>query len=214
MKKILLAILLGCIGISMSAQVYVGGQLGVRISNTNDKLNSASTVNFSYFSIAPNVGYKFNDKVSAGGRIGLSFSPNDGADHNMFGVRIQPYIRYALLSLGNFSLAAEANIGIEAMNTNGKAAGVETKSLSHDFSIAAVPVLLYRLNKHIAFEANLSLLRLAFNVHDTIITSTPDGGKAVTTKNDSMTSFTLGANADDIFGSNIGALTIGFTYAF
>lgn len=213
MKKIFLAILLGCIGISVSAQVFVGGQFGVNLVSTNNKLTSSSAISTSSISLAPNVGYKFNDKISTGGRIELSFRAN-GAD-NLFGVRIQPFFRYALLSLGNFSIAAEANIGFGVQNTNGKSEGIVTSKMSSlNFSVAAVPVLLYQLNKHIALEANLNILRLGVNVNNTKITSTPNGGNPVTTKDDNVTSFILGANANDVFGSNIGAVTIGFTYAF
>ena len=127
----------------------------------------------------------------------------------------EAYFRYALLSLGNFSIAAEANIGFGVQNTNGKSEGIGTSKMSSlNFSVAAVPVLLYQLNKHIALEANLNILRLGVNVNNTKITSTPNGGNPVTTKDDNVTSFILGANANDVFGSNIGAVTIGFTYAF
>ena len=215
MKKIFLAILLGCIGISVSAQVFVGGQFGVNLASTNNKLTSGSAISTSSFSLAPNVGYKFNDKISTGGRIGLSFGANGADNSNLFGVRIHPYFRYALLSLGNFSIAAEANIGFGVQNTNGKSEGIGTSKMSSlNFSVAAVPVLLYQLNKHIALEANLNILRLGVNVNNTKITSTPNGGNPVTTKDDNVTSFILGANANDVFGSNIGAVTIGFTYAF
>ena len=160
MKKLLLTALLGlAVSVSMSAQIFVGGQLGINAtSNTDKNVNPVVTTSNTTVSVLPNVGYILNDKMLVGARVGLNFG-STGANNSTFGLGLQPYLRYKVLNIGKFSLAAEANVGIATSTTTNKIGGVGVNKVSNfNFSLGAVPVVLYQLNEHIALEADINVL--------------------------------------------------------
>ncbi len=216
MKKLFLVALLGlAFSVSMSAQFFVGGQVSVNTaSNTNKNVNPAVTASNTTVSILPNLGYKINDDMCVGGRVGLEFG-SAGPNNSTFGFGIQPYFRYTVLTFGHFSVAAEANVGITTRTVTNRTPQVATARQSNfDFALGAVPVLLYQLNKHITLEANISVLNLNLSFGSIKGTNTPEGGNPVTTQDQSTFNFGLGANTNSVFANGLGAVTLGFTYAF
>ena len=216
MKKILLTALLGlAVSVSMSAQIFVGGQLGINAtSNTDKNINPVVTACDTTVSVLPNVGYILNDKMLVGARVGLNFG-STGANNSTFGLGLQPYLRYKVLNIGKFSLAAEANVGIETRSTTNKIGGVGVNKVSDfNFSLGAVPVLLFQFNEHIAFEANINVLNFNLGFGSSKETNTPEGGSPFTIKDESNFNLGLGASSNSVFAGGIGAIVVGFTYAF
>lgn len=216
MKKFFLVALLGlAVSASLSAQVFVGGQIGVNTtSNTDKNMDPVLTASNTTVNINPNIGYKLNDKMSVGGRLDLTFG-SAGANNSTLGFGLVPYFRYTVLNFGRFGIAAEANIGIHSTTTTDKTPNVGVaKSNKFNFSIGALPVLLFALNEHFTLEANLNVLNLNLGFGSTKATFTPEGGNARTTQDKSDFNFGLGANSNSVFGAAIGAVTVGFTYAF
>ena len=216
MKKIILTALLGlAVSVSMSAQIFVGGQLGINAtSNTDKNVNPVVTTSNTTVSVLPNVGYILNDKMLVGARVGLNFG-STGANNSTFGLGLQPYLRYKVFTLGKFALAAEANVGIETRSTTNKIGGVGVnKASDFNFSLGAVPVLLFQFNEHIAFEANINVLNFNLGFGSSKETNTPEGGSPFTIKDESNFNLGLGASSNSVFAGGIGAIVVGFTYAF
>ncbi len=216
MKKFFLVALLGlAVSASLSAQVFVGGQIGVNTtSTTNKNVNPVATTSATLVNINPNVGYKFNDKMSVGGRLGLSFGSTN-ANTSTFGFGIQPYFRYTVLNFGRFGIAAEANLDISTTTQTQKTANVGVqRNNSFTFSIGALPVLLFALNEHFTLEANINVLNLNLGFGSTKATFTPEGGNAITNTDTSNFNLGIGADTNSVFANGIGAITVGFTYAF
>ena len=78
MKKVILAMFVAAFGVaSVSAQYYVGGSLGYT-SEKNDPKGGTKT-SASSFSIAPEFGYSFDEKLDFGISLGfLSMDNEDG----------------------------------------------------------------------------------------------------------------------------------------
>lgn len=65
MKKIYMTLVAAMIAVCASAQVYVGGNVGIASYEVNDHDETV-------YSILPEVGYKFNDNWAAGVMFGWS----------------------------------------------------------------------------------------------------------------------------------------------
>ena len=220
MKKLILVAAMALVSVSLSAQVFIGGSLGIGTQGNTDRVANASSSQFT-LTLAPNVGFKLNDDMCVGGRLRFGTTSNTNAGvvtpgRVSFGV--QPYFRYNLLYFGDFALAGEANTalifsGQTTTTTTPGAPDSVNKWNSTTFSIGVTPVLLYQLNKHITLEANLNILTLGF-----VSTSTKDvdivAGATTTNQDDTQSNFVTAVNANDVFGGGWGAIQIGFTYAF
>ena len=63
MKKLFLSLLVGAASLTASAQVYVGGEVGLWRNND---------ANHTSFSLKPQVGYELSNKWAIGGSIGFT----------------------------------------------------------------------------------------------------------------------------------------------
>ena len=114
MKKIILTALVAVASLSASAQVYVGGALGfnsktneVKSTDMNGK-ETTSNVTRSTFTLAPEIGYSFNEKWDAGIALNMQFkNKNQG---NKIGGEV--YGRYNYLKTGIASLFVELAAGV------------------------------------------------------------------------------------------------------
>ena len=220
MKKVILVAVMAFLSANLFAQVFIGGSLGVATQSSTDRLANARTSQFA-FTLSPNVGFKINDDMSVGGRIGFTVGSRTVGtvvtpDPTVFS--IQPYFRYSLLTFGDFAVAGEANVGMAFQSsknviTTPGAPDVTNKSNTTQFSLGVTPVLLYQLNKHVTLEANLNILTIGFATSATKAT-TETGGATTTVQDDTQSSFVTAANANDVFGGGWGLIQIGFTYAF
>ena len=96
MKKVFLTLALVLTTVVASAQWYVGGGLG--FSKTEDAAKNKTTA----FNLKPEVGYKFNDKWAVGGNILIDWTKDVQTQYG-----IAPYVRYTVLTAGEFSIYAD-----------------------------------------------------------------------------------------------------------
>ena len=96
MKKVLVILALSLMALTAKAQVYVGG--GIAFAGA-----AANGENVAAFSIAPEVGYQFDDNMAAGLSLGLTFG--EGATV----LAIDPYFRYFFAEVGPVRFFGDAN---------------------------------------------------------------------------------------------------------
>lgn len=100
MKKLFLSLIVAVCSLAASAQVYVGGQVGLW-RNTDD--------NHTSFNLAPELGYKLSDQWDLGLSIGFAHEYYKGVKLN--GFEVDPYVRYTVAKAGPvsfFTMAASA----------------------------------------------------------------------------------------------------------
>lgn len=133
MKKIIISILaLAAMSISANAQWYAGGGLGFGFNSSN----GSSTTSFD---IAPEAGYKFNDKCAAG--LSLEFyvlsMGVSGERTGAFGFAVNPYFRYNFVQFGPVTLFGDA---VVALGTTKEFAS------SKEMSISSSPAFVWGVN--------------------------------------------------------------------
>jgi hypothetical protein len=96
--------------ISANAQVYVGGSLGL----WHNEHNAPSTTTFT---IAPEVGYNFNEKWAVGAAIDYTHGKVEGISANSFA--IAPYARYTYYQNGMVRLFVDGGFGVSTYKTTG-----------------------------------------------------------------------------------------------
>lgn len=114
MKKVILSIALVVFCMSVQAQVYVGGTLGLSSQKTNTGTRNEKT---SIYSISPEIGYKFNDASSLGFAFSAALSKydfNNLPDEQI--LMFIPYYRNVFAKVGNIKLFSECQLGIGRLN--------------------------------------------------------------------------------------------------
>lgn len=142
MKKLLLLAAVAICSLSASAQFYYGGQLGFS-RNATDNITSLT--------IAPEVGYTFNDTWSLGGVLDYDYRYYKGIDTNIF--EISPYARYNFARLADDKLKffCDFGVGFGVQKTKGFDAGFV-------YHIGFRPGISYALNDHYSLVAHLGQL--------------------------------------------------------
>ena len=102
MKKILMTIAAAFVATAMSAQVYVGGNVG--FSTTSHDGESVSK-----FSIVPEVGYNLDENWAVG--IALGYSQSGKGDNKMKEFQISPYARYTFAKFNKVNLFVDGGLG-------------------------------------------------------------------------------------------------------
>ena len=148
MRKSLLAIVFAMVAMAGSAQIYVGGSLGLN-SSGNETSKSSS------FSLAPEVGYELSDVLSVGATVSLSANSSKikGIDYkdSSFSWGISPYARYTFLKSGKFSCFVDGGLSL---------AGGKHRDFS--FGIFAEPGIALAVTENISLISHLGNLGLSF----------------------------------------------------
>lgn len=113
MKKILLAVIVAMTAVVANAQFWVGGSFGLNFIKP-DYSNSEVLTNFT---LAPEVGYKINDKWDVAVALNESFIAVDGEFYNTF--TFEPYARYTFAKTGIASFFVDGGIGVGASGFEG-----------------------------------------------------------------------------------------------
>ncbi len=126
MKKVILAALVAVASLSANAQVYLGGQIGFQ---TSKKAEGAD--NISRFTIAPEVGYMFNEKWGVGLGIGFTTTNStDGFDELNYAASrtkdpksssafiLAPYARFVFAKTGIASFFLDGGFGTAFLNNS------------------------------------------------------------------------------------------------
>lgn len=137
MKKFMMVAVMAMASLAASAQVYVGGGLGLNFTKAHTGADSETT-----FTISPEVGYEFNEKWSAGIQLGLTTSSENTA------FSLAPYARYTFADLGNVAFFCDGGIDFIAYGS-GNGTG---------FGIGVRPGVAFKASEKISFEAKLGYI--------------------------------------------------------
>lgn len=133
MKKIYMTLVAAMFAVCASAQIYVGGNVGI------SSVDGDGIDNETYYKLLPEVGYKFNDDWAAGvmfgwskGQVSLSGFPAD-AVHTF---EINPYARYTFFHSKVVNLFCDGGFGYKHYNGS-----------ANQWSIGLKPGIEVKLNK-------------------------------------------------------------------
>ena len=124
MKKVFLTLALVLTTVVASAQWYVGGGLGF------SKQGDATNIN-----LKPEAGYKINDAWTVGAEVELDWV-KDGDT----ALTLTPYVRYTVLTAGEFAAYAEGYVDFKTMDAEGMGLGIRpviAYNLTENWTIAA-----------------------------------------------------------------------------
>ncbi len=119
MKKILMSVVAAMFAVCASAQVYVGGNVGIA------SVDAGGSDNETVYSLLPEVGYKFNDDWAAGVMFGWSKGnlSNAGGDLSISGLthtfEINPYARLTVIHGKLINVFCDGGFGYKHYNGSG-----------------------------------------------------------------------------------------------
>ena len=228
MKKLFITIAFVAASMLASAQLYVGGSLGMNMQNGKDKVegNGVSVEqdlpkSFT-FVFAPEAGFMFADNMGVGLQLGFGFgkttdkiyqdetgAPIDPAATQTIKtttIGFAPYFRYVFAEVDNFKFYADAQVAYAMSKPKVTVEGGETtitqdgnKTTTIGFGI--VPGMAYQLTDNISMNCALNILELGFQTQKTV---EKDDNETTTVK---YNDFGFGVN-------EASPITIGFFYTF
>ena len=218
MKKLFITIAFVAATMFASAQLYVGGNLGINMGNTK---SDSDVVDKTFaFEFNPSVGFMFNENMGVGADFIFSMNkdthpqigenPEGSIKINYFG--IAPYFRYVFAEVDNFKFYADAKMNFESGKVDKDddyhadpdsewdnfADGSKITTLG--FNI--IPGMAYCFTDNISMNCQLNILSLGFNTQK-ITTPVPNEDDNVV----KGTQFGFGVNYPT-------AITVGFFYTF
>ena len=143
MKKFLLMIVVALATLTANAQIYVGGELGVWHDTDADQ---------TAFTLAPGVGYEFNEKWAAGGE--LKFGMVTDA-YTQFA--IAPYARWSFFHSDRVRLFLDMGFGFQVTDFD-DAYDYDGDDSVTGFRIGVQPGIAFKLNDHFSLLAKVGFL--------------------------------------------------------
>ena len=143
MKKILMTMAAMLVTMTMSAQVYVGGEVG--FNSVSHDGNSTTA-----FTLKPEVGYVLDDNWALGLAFGYSESGKNSTKVKTLSVN--PYARFTFAKFDHVNLFLDG--GFDFTNVDSKSAGHKT----NNFGIGVKPGVAVNLNEKISFVAHCGFL--------------------------------------------------------
>ena len=98
MKKLFIFAVAVLFSLTLHAQVYVGGNLGLSLSR-DARRGSMVNTGTNQFSVAPEVGYTFNKYLSMGASVGYALREGESSS-----LSLVPYFRYTFMQWEHFGL--------------------------------------------------------------------------------------------------------------
>lgn len=139
MKKIFMSMAAMLVALSASAQVYVGGGVGIgsqKVGSGDSKMS---------YKFVPEIGYSFNKNWDAG--LSVGWTGTEGDTHTF---EIAPYARYTFMQSKLVNLFLEGTVGYGHIGGNGADIDV------YEFGIK--PGLTVNLSDHVAFVTKVGFL--------------------------------------------------------
>lgn len=153
MKKLFLSLIVAVCSLAASAQVYVGGQVGLW-RNTD--------ANHTSFKLAPELGYKLSDQWDLG--LSIGFAHNYYDDTKVNGFEVDPYVRYTVAKAGPVSFFLDGGFGF----ATAKVKRGDWKSDSfNQWQIGIKPGVKVSLSKKVDFIASMGFL--GYRDHDDVV---------------------------------------------
>lgn len=146
MKKLFSLIAVAFVAMSVNAQVYVGGSLGIDAWSSQKNAGDRSETTFI---ILPEVGYNLNDEWAVGTVIGYvsdKWNHINGISESAF--TFNPYARYTYLKAGKVSLFVDG--GVEFTTAS--------KADWNELAIGLKPGLAVSLSDNISFVSHLGFI--------------------------------------------------------
>ena len=141
MKKFFAMVALAAMTLTASAQVFVGGQVGLWRDYDANKTNAT---------IKPDVGYNLSDKWAVGTVIGWDYAYKEGAKAN--GFEIAPYARYTAAKLGPVSVFLDGGLGFYTYKVKG------VGSSENAWEVGIKPGVSVGLTEKLSFESHFGFL--------------------------------------------------------
>lgn len=169
MKKVMLMVAFMVAAVAASAQVYIGGGLGVN-THTPAHHEDDDPDAVTKFSIIPEIGYNLDDKWTVGIGIGYEYMSNSRITtefrsidfDKMNGFVIAPYARYHFVKWNNVSLFVQGGLSYtwgKATVDGDKDAGIEDyEATMGTFEIGFKPGVKVDLSEKISFVATVGNL--------------------------------------------------------
>ena len=228
MKKLFITIAFVAATMFASAQLYVGGSLGMGIQNGKDKIegNGVSIEQDQpkafTFVFAPEAGFMFADNMGVGLQLGFGFgkttekiyedalgNPIDPAATQTIKtttIGFAPYFRYVFAEVDNFKFYADARVSYLMSKPKVKYEQDGTTvtadgAKTTELGFGIVPGMAYQLTDNITMNCALNILELGFN--STKVKMEQDGVTATSKTNE------IGFGINDP-----SPITIGFFYTF
>ena len=205
MKKLFITIAFVAATMFASAQLFVGGSLGVDMGG---RTSDGTKVEKSFgMTINPTVGFMFADNMGVGvdvlfGTKKTTYPEGDNFWEKTTTIGFAPYFRYIFAELDSFKLYADAKFNFR----NEKDAAKDDDGHGQKrtaIGLNIVPGLQYDLTDNLSMVAQLNVLRLGFN-STTYADYEPVEDKTVKSKE---TNFGIGINEPT-------PLTVGLVYTF
>lgn len=141
MKKLFLTLMVACSSLAVSAQTYIGGEVGFW---RNSDANKTS------FVLHPEVGYSLSDKWALGVGFGYSHAYYSGIKVNA--VQADPYARWNAVKFGPVSLFLDMGFGVNSY----KVKDADDSQLG--WRVGVQPGIKVSLAKNIDFVAHAGFL--------------------------------------------------------
>lgn len=146
MKKLFSLIAVAFVAMSVNAQVYVGGSLGINAWSSQKNAGDRSETTFT---ILPEVGYNLNDEWAVGTVIGYvsdKWTGVNGISESAF--TFNPYARYTYLKAGKVSLFVDGGVDFTTAS----------KADWNELAIGLKPGLAVSLSDNISFVSHLGFI--------------------------------------------------------
>ena len=161
----ILAAFVAVASLTASAQIWVGGEVGFNTWKTTE--DGATLGKGNQFVVAPEVGYKLNDKLDVAVLIGFAHAKNANelfnyeipAFENANGFKLNPYLRYTFAKAGNFSFFADGGFTYALLHPCG-----DNKSYNA-WEIAIKPGIAYALSDKVSIVAHVGNIGYEFVKH-------------------------------------------------
>lgn len=147
MKKVILTALVAVASLSASAQMWVGGNIGLGVTKA-----SKNADNITEFKVAPEVGYMINEKFGVYADIDFSTKTKQFGDKAATQFGFDVAARYVFAKTGIASFFVDGGFGMDFWNNEGGSA----------FDIKIVPGVSIAASEKVSFVAKLGGLGCAF----------------------------------------------------
>ncbi|MBQ9230539.1 MAG: porin family protein [Prevotella sp.] len=154
MKKLLFIFMCAIISANANAQIWVGGEIGLKLSST--KVGDFKMDSKNSFEINPEIGYSFNDKWAVALRLGYAHFDNAETqliDQTVIGnynrFRIEPFVRYTFYKAGKFSFFADGGIYYSALSKS------NYDDALHTMGVGINPGLRFAINDKVGLTGHL-----------------------------------------------------------
>jgi len=179
MRKFLIILAITVIAIQVKAQWFIGGDIGVNVSNIKENREySEGGININNteagFSIAPRFGYYFNNKFALGlsVSVGANFKINESysnTKYQEYSVRwgAFPFVRYSVFTYKKFSIILQGSSGVGGSHGFWKVENLNTERGLNALAIRVInisPILGFNLTDHFQLVAGLNFLSLGYNI--------------------------------------------------